>query len=293
MRVTLPSRRWRAFLLGVLVAGCTPVSKSYEVHSAEIGCDEANRYVYGAVTDMGMKVTSFTQAQPGRPGHLSAVGKDRKGQVTITCNPGAGVVIDPQQTSMGDRVFERGVFLSVTGRSGLKMDRGEVTGRDKPVGDLAQAVAEGAPAPSGSVLVEVQPQRGFETVLDFDADLASAGILPVRVTIRNGSRRAYSFALDGLTLRRRDSSEASPRLSAKDAAAQLSAKAGSGGSQTPSGNVASAARIMVDKELKAAKLPPGASVTGYVYYPVADYERAKIQMMDVAAGEMESFLVEF
>lgn len=293
MRVWPVSRRLHAFLLGVLVAGCTPVSKSYEVHSAEIGCDEANRYVYGAVTDMGMKVTAFSQAQPGRQGRLTAVGRDRKGEVTITCNPGNGVVIDPHQTSMGDRTFERGIFLSVTGRSGLRMDRGEVTGRDKPVGDLAQAVDAGEPAPSGAVLVEVQPQRGFETVLDFDADLASAGILPIRVTIRNGSRRAYTFALDGLSLRRRDSGEPAARLTAKDAAAQLVAKAGSGGSQTSVGNVESAGKIIVERELKGARLAPGASVTGYVYYPVADYERAKIQMLDVAAGEMESFLVEF
>lgn len=293
MNLRLPSRRIRAFLFGALFAGCTPVSKSYEVHSSEIGCEEANRYVYGAVTDMNMKVTSFSQAQPGRTGHLTAVGRDRKGEVTITCNPGQAVVIDPQQTTMGDRSFERGVFLAVSGRSGLRMDRGQVTGRDKPNVNLAQAVIEGDPTPNGAVLVEVQPQRGFETVLDFDADLASAGILPVRVTIRNGSKRAYSFALDGLVLRRRDNGDLATRLSPKDAAAQLAAKAGSGGSQTVSGNVESAANIMVVKELKGAKLPPGASVTGYVYYPVADYERAKIQMLDVAAGEMESFLVEF
>lgn len=293
MNPGLPSRRFRAFLLGVLVAGCTPVSKSYEVHSAEIGCDEANRYVYAAVNDMNMKVTSFSQAQPGRPGRITAVGRDRRGEVTITCNPGQGVVIDPRQTSMGDRIFERGVFLSVTGRSGLRMDRGEVTGRDKPTVNLAQAVTEGDPAPTGSVLVEVQPQRGFETVLDFDADLASAGILPIRVTIRNGSKRTYTFELDGLTLRRRDSGDVAARLSPKDAAAQLAAKAGSGANQTASGNVESATKIMLAKELKGAKLGPGASVTGYVYYPVADYERAKIQMLDVAAGEMESFLVDF
>ena len=38
---------------------------------------------------------------------------------TITCNPGAGVVIDPRQTSMGDRTFERGIltFTPVTGLS--------------------------------------------------------------------------------------------------------------------------------------------------------------------------------
>jgi len=292
MKFRCSSRQLRSFLLGTLVAGCTPVSQSYVVHSAEIGCEEGNRYAYAAVTDMNMKVTSFTPARRGRAGKLTAVGKDRRGQVTITCDD-AGVHIDPTQTSMGDRIFERGVFLSVTGRSGLHMDRGEATGRDRPAGDLAQTVSDGTPAPSGSVLVEVLPQRGFETVLDFDADLASAGILPIKVTIRNGTRRAYSFSLDGVIVRKRDSSEVAARMTAAEAAALLAAKAGSGGAQTGVGNVESARKIMVDRELKAARLTPGASVTGYVYYPLADYDRAKIQMMDVAAEEMESFLVEF
>lgn len=276
----------------MVVAGCTPVSQSYVVHSAEIGCEEGNRYAYAAVTDMNMKVTSFTPARRGRPGKLAAVGKDRRGQVTITCDD-SGVHIDPTQTSMGDRIFERGVFLSVTGRSGLHMDRGQVTGRERPVGDLAQTVTDGVPAEAGSVLVEVLPQRGFETVLDFDADLASAGILPIKVTIRNGTKRSYTFSLDGVIVRKRDSSETAARLTAAEAAAVLATKAGSSGAQTGVGNVESARKIMVDKELKGARLTPGASVTGYVYYPVADYDRAKIQMTDVAAEEIESFLVEF
>jgi hypothetical protein len=287
----LPRRRLRSFLFGVLVAGCTPVSQSYIVHSAELDCEEGNRYAYAAVTDMGMKVTSFQQAHPGRPGKLRAVGSDRSGDVSITCDE-TGVHIDPNQTSMGDRVFERGVFLSVTGRSGLQMDRGEVKGRDKRVENLAQAVEQGVPPPSGSVLVEVQPQRGFETVLDFDADLASAGILPIKVTIQNGSRRAYRFALDGLVVRRRDG-EPGTRMTAADAAARLAAKAGADAKQTSIGNVESAKRIMTERELKGASLAAGASVSGYVYYPVADYDRAKINMTDVAAEETESFLVEF
>jgi hypothetical protein len=290
---TRPTRRQiRSFLLGVLVAGCTPVSQSYVVHSAQIDCEEGNRFAYDAVTDMNMKVTSFTQAKPGRPGKLSAVGKDRRGDISIVCDD-AGVHIDPHQTSMGDHIFERGVFLSVTGRSGLKMDRGEVTGRDRQIGSLAQAVAEGVPAETGSVNVEVTPQKGFETVLDFDADLASAGILPIKVTIQNGSKRAYTFSLDGVIVRRKDNGEPVQRLSAADAAARLAAKAGSDSKQTGVGNVESAKKIMIEKELKAARLPSGASVSGYVYYPVGDYDRAKINMTDVAAEEVESFLVEF
>lgn len=292
MKSRTSSRRLRSFVVGIVVAGCTPVSQSYEVHSAQMTCDEANRYVFAAVGDMGMKVTSFTQARPGRTGRLSAVGSDRRGEVTIICDA-EGVRVDPTQTSMGDRVFERGVFLSVTGRSGLRMDRGEITGRERPPGDLAQAVSEGTPAPTGSVLVEVQPQRGFETVLDFDADLASAGILPIQVTIRNGSKRAYSFSLDGLTVRKRDSGEEAERMSPADAVAMLVAKAGGSGAQTGIGNVESASRIITEKELKKASLPAGASVSGYVYYPVGSYDRARIRMTDVAAGEIESFLVDF
>lgn len=281
-----------SFVLGALLAGCTPVSQSYVVHSAEIQCDEANRYVYDAVTDMKMKVTSFQQAHPGNPGRLTAVGRDRRGEVVISCNPD-GITIDPSQTSMGDKIFERGIFLSVTGRSGLKIDQGSVTGREAPPMTVAQAATAGAPVPTGDVQVEVEPQRGFETVLDFDADLAAAGILPIQVTIRNGTKRTYSFALDGLTVRKRDSGEVASRLSPADATAKLVAKAGSSGTQTEVGNVDSAKKIILEKELKDAKLTPGASVTGYVYYPVADYDRAKIQMMDVAAQELESFLVEF
>jgi hypothetical protein len=260
------------------------------VHSAELGCDEANRAVYGAVHDMGMKVTSFTRAAPGRPGRLSAVGSDRSGQVTITCRPEGGVVIDPRQATIGDRTFERGVFLSVAGRSGLQMERGQVVGRVKPVGDLAQAAGSGAPIPSGSVEVQVQPQRGFESVLDFSADLAAAGILPVRITIRNGSRRTYTLALEDVTLRLRGSGDAAARMTAAEASAKLAAKAAGKDSL---GDVDAAGQAIRGKELQAAKLAPGASVSGYLFFPVADYERASIRMLDVAAEETESFLVEF
>src|SRR5205085_2357052 len=112
--------------------------------------------------------------------------------------------------------------------------------------------SEGTPAPTGSVLVEVKPQKGFETVLDFNVDLASAGILPIQVTIRNGTKRAYTFALDGMTVRKRDSGEVAARISAADAVAKLVAKAGSSGAQTDIGNVESAKKIIVEKELKGA-----------------------------------------
>ncbi|MBI5505524.1 MAG: hypothetical protein HY899_12035 [Deltaproteobacteria bacterium] len=287
--------RRRALLLAAVLAGCTPVSNSYDVHSADLSCEEANRMVYAAVIDMNMKVTAFTQAQPGRPGFLRATGSDRSGTVSITCDPG-GVVIDPRQTSMGDRIFERGILLSVTGRAGLSVAHGNVTGRIRPV-----SAEEGATSgedghgvsPSGGVGLEIEPQHGFSTVLDFDADVAAAGVLPIKVTIRNGTNRSYQFSPADLVVRVRGSRASAEPLTPADAAARLVARAGSESAQTQIGNVASARKVIVDRALKGGKLTPGASASGYVYYPVGDYDRAKLTMTDVSTGEAEGFLVEF
>ncbi len=292
---SLRTDRRRVVLLLAILAGCTPVSRSFEVHSAELTCDEANRLVYAAVTDMKMKVTAFTQAQPGRPGFLRASGADRSGDVSIVCDS-TGVHIDPRQTSMGDRIFERGMLLSVSGRSGLVLDQGNVTGRIHPIsaeeGEASGGEDQGGPASAG-VGVEVEPQRGFSTVLDFDADVAAAGVLPIKVTIHNRSNRAYQFSPADLVVRVRGSRATAEPLKAADAAARLSVKAGSEGTQTEIGNVASAKKVIVDKALKGGKLAPGASASGYVYYPVGDYDRAKLTMTDVSTGEAEGFLVEF
>jgi len=296
MKTRLPrTARRRALFVMAILAGCTPVSNSYEVHSAELTCDEANRLVYAAVIDMRMKVTAFTQAQPGRPGLLKATGADRSGSVSIICDPG-GVKIDPKQTSMGDPIFERGILLSVSGRSGLVVDQGNVTGRVRTV-SADEAAGSGSIEPnadaSGGVQVEVEPQRGFSTVLDFDANLAAAGVLPIKVTIRNRTNRAYTFSPADLVVRLHGSNATVQSLAAADAVARLATKVGSEGAQTELGNVASARKIMLDKALKGGKLAPGASTSGYVYYPVGDYDRAKLNMTDVSSGEAEGFLVEF
>ncbi|HYB98303.1 MAG TPA: hypothetical protein VEC57_04135 [Candidatus Limnocylindrales bacterium] len=304
-------RRARVWLAAVALAACTPVSQSYIVHSADLTCDEANRVVYASIGDMGMKVTSFSPAAPGRAGKITAVGPDRRGDVSITCDA-AGVHIDPNQATMGDKSFERGIFLSVTGRAGLSVAHGNIEGRagapaaDGSAGAGLSAAAPARPAvrtaaasapeqePAGAgMTVRLEPQRGFSTVLDFDADLASAGILPIRVSIRNGTARSYTFDPKDIVVRVRGSRTSADPLSAADAAARLSAAAGAGGKQTNIGNVASATKIMTEKALAGARLGPGASTAGYVYYPVGDYDRAKVTMTDVETGELEGFSVEF
>jgi hypothetical protein len=54
-----------------------------------------------------------------------------------------------------------------------------------------------------------------------------------------------------------------------------------------------ASRIIRQRLLRGGLLRPGARFNGFLYYPVADYDRARIIMIDVATGETEGFIVDF
>ena len=285
-----------------MTAACTPVTNSFEVHTGELGCEEANRFVYQSIVDMGMEVTAFRAAKPGSPGLVRAKGSDRSGSVTITCRPD-GVDIDPAQGGIGaDMAFERGVFLGVTGRSGLTIDGGVITGRQPQPGTVvadSDSPAKSASLPVSSrsagtgVHVTVVPQQGFSTVLDFDADLSSAGILPILLSFDNASARTYGLEVSRFLLRVRGSRQTAAALTVDEAIARL--RSVTAASQDPGavGDIASAAGIMRNRALAGGRLAPGARLSGYLYYPTGDYDRAKLTLLDVALGEYEGFLVEF
>ena len=162
-------------------------------------------------------------AKPGQPGHVSAVRKSEAnalaGDVEIRCEAGR-VDIEANQRGdlLGDKQFERGVFLGVTGRAGLEVVREgrDATGEVRRRSADASATNAGAPpvpasataappdvepAPVGTSLdVQMEALRGFASVLDFDADLSAGGVLPVRVSMRNSTRRSYDFDPSTLVL---------------------------------------------------------------------------------------------
>ncbi len=290
-------------VLLLAVCSCTPVSKSFEVHTHEVDCAEANQLVYDSVVGMKMEVTAFRPARPGKPGHIRATKTDSRGSmtgdVTITCDE-TGIHVDPKQTGLGgDKSFERGMFLSFTGRSGLIVDRGEIKGRRRDAapsaaragsGDAGAAAARPAgPSPSGSISVKLEPVRGFGTVLDFDADVSAAGILPIKVTVENSSKRAYGFDPRDIAVRVRGSRRTIEPLTPAEAAARV--KGAAGGEDI--GDVMTAARIIGERKIVARRLAAGDSVSGYLYYELGDYDRARVRMTDIATGEAEGFLVEF
>lgn len=279
-----------------LATSCTPVTKSMELHTAEISCEEANRYVFESVRDMKMTATSFRAAKPGRPGFLQAEGNGRSGTVTITCEAD-GVHVDPKQSSGPTLAFERGLFLSMTGRSGLIVNRGKIVGRRPQVGATTAAVngstgttspARAAAPQSGGIQVRVEPQKGFATVLDFDADVSAAGVLPIKITITNASDRPYDFDPEDVNVRVRGSRQRAEPLGVDGAVARLTSAA-----SAEIGDVSTASRVMRERRLPSGRLEPGASSSGYLYFPTGDYDRAKILLTDVRTREIEGFLVEF
>jgi hypothetical protein len=315
---SLASRSFVAIgLLLVLVVGCvTPISKGYEIHTADLTCEEANRQAYAAVLEMGMDVTSFRPAKPGSPGSISATRSGERGRlggdVTIRCDDGEISIVSSQSGGfLGDKEFERGVFLGVAGRTGLEVVRegryatGEMKRREPAPGAAAATGGASSPtperagagstttptaAPSGGLTVGMEMLRGFASILDFEADLGGGGVLPVKVVIVNGTRRAYDFEPSAIVMRPVGERTQVQPLSA-DAAHERLARAAGGGAQL--GDVAAAGRLLREKALVGGRLSAGATRSGFVYFPLGDYERGRLLMIDVATGEAEGFAVDF
>lgn len=321
--------------LAGLLSSCTPVSKAYEIHTNSLSCDEANRFVYDALVGMKMTVTGFRPAKMGSPGFVRASRTDSTGTlagtVHITCDAAGTHIVTDEEGLGTEQQLKRGVYLSVTGRAGLHKAEAPASGGSSTTAAAAGTVASAsggpaaeAPAPSrpssgggaGTPLLErtekpaerkvgvsiaLTPIEGFATVLDFDADVSRAGILPIKVSIVNATNRSYEFDPRDIVLRVAGSRTRAKPLTAAEAVALLataarkadeSAGEGEGGA-SELGDVASASKRIEEQQIRAARLRPGDHREGYLYYPSGSYDRARVTMIDVATGETEGFLVEF
>jgi hypothetical protein len=338
-------RRARSVAIVIpLLAACataSTVGRGYEIHTSDLSCDEANRYTQQALGDMGLEVTGFRKAQPRSPGYAKASrgagdGAAVRGRVEIGCDADGVHLVPNQSGFLGSQQFERGFFLSLTGRADLVVERegrdstgrlhkreaGEATA-DSPTrtadatsaARAATAQAGGATRAdspfsentAGGVEVQVELVRGFATVLDFEANVSAVGILPVKITVENKTTRTYDFSPKDVVLRKDGTADRVESMSAAKAVERLKSAKGNGeDSQQPPtpdtvagapvkglGDVEAGSRALADREIKKARLDPGQSVTGYLYFPDAEYDRARVLMTDTATGEAEGFVVEF
>jgi hypothetical protein len=233
-------------------AAASPSARGYQINTTDLSCDDANRYVQESLTDMGMHVTDFRKARAGSPGYAKAArsgaeGGSLKGTVDIACDD-AGVHVVPDQSGfLNQQEFERGFFLSMTGRADLVVER---EGRNStgwlhkrtavptaklhaPTGRAGAAGGEvtaqggaGTPTPfsentEGGVEVQVELVRGFATVLDFEANVSAVGILPVKITVDNNTGRTYDFNPREVLLRKDGTADRVEPLTASAAVSRL------------------------------------------------------------------------
>lgn len=278
--------------LALLAACATPVQQ-YALDDLRLSCDEANRTTYKALTALGFAVTSFTPATMGRPGEAKATRESRtidggaqSVTVSISCAP-TGAAVDAREDGklLGQVEFKRAFFLSFTSTQHMDERRREMDEK------VAAGTAPASQQPQG-LQVLVEPIRGQAAKLDFDMDMAAAEILPVRLRVMNATARAYSVVPADVQLIRRDRTRIAP-MSIDEAVARLhKAKDPQGQPLTPLSQSDLSDRLR--KALfNTTQIGARSDASGYLFFPLGDYMRARVLVTDVASEEAEGFAVEF
>lgn len=279
-----------SLLLAVLVAGCaSSMQKQYNVRRDNVSCEEANRYAFRTMRNMGYEVTTFEPAQLGRPGLLKGRQDDeRRGlhyvTVHVACEPDGQVLLDASRDEIlkQDIEFSRGFFLTFTSFA------------DNAARNAAYAEEQSGGVKSGGVKFKIKPQLGLESKLDFGHDLQAGDVMAVRVIVQNGSDRTYALDPRNIELRPLKGRGKVRQLRIPDAAGSI-ARAGAAdlpaGAPTPvPDSVAEELRV---RQLRQQTLKPGDQAEGFIYFRTGEYARARATLVDVETSESEGFLVEF
>jgi len=239
---------------------------------------------------MGFSVTAFEPASAGHSGTLRGTRETRGTQnvtVVITCDTGtANVDASEDYKFLGQLEFKRGFFLAFTGTA-TQASISDSVARTETQRPLEQKQRQG-------LHVLLTPVGGLGAKLDFDVDLAAAGVLPLQVSIENSTPRAYSFDPEDITLAQADGTRVHP-LSVTAAAERVAT------SMAPPGADGAAAvldRTEITRRLDAYRLTAHTvaanhSVKGYLYFPLAPYVKGRVSLEDAETEEVEGFVVEF
>jgi len=259
-------------------AGSPLLVRPAHVREAMLTCADAEAAARGALLRMGYSITADTAPVAGAAGRV--VGARDTGWSPGT--PEAGTL---QTVTVTITCSDAGAELDAVSDEGVS---GQL---DFPTRFTAAAQASvtrktmhvrASEAPEQGLLLNVEPQRAAAARAAFGVDLPAAGITPVKVEIVNRTRRRYAFSRAAVELVTVQGGRAAP-LSATAAAAQLG----------QSSDRAAAEPALHAQEIADAELRPGATLTGYLYFRAAAYQRARVVLTDVDSEEPEGFSVEF
>jgi hypothetical protein len=235
---------------------------------------------------MGFTITAFAPAAIGRVGTLRGT-RDEHGvqnvTVAVTCR-GNDVDVDASEDGkwLGRLEFKRGFYLSFTSI----VQQAQIT-------DAAAREAALHPQPERKgpgLRVLVQPVPGPAAKLDFDVDLAAAGVLPVRVTIANGTSRIYRFDATDIVLMQRDGTRISP-LSLEETAQRVATAPRPADAAAP--DAAALTQRLRQRALNGDSVGANQTLKGYVFFPLGMYVKGRVSLEDQATEESEGFVVEF
>ncbi len=248
------------------------------VEQPMLTCAQATRAAREAVMFMGYSITAVQPAKAGVPGRV--IGTRNAGwtlrnpeegmlytvTVTVSCSD-AGATFDA--------VTDEGVNTQLT-----FAQKFAAAVKEKTSGRKERRPGIPEPPPQG-IVITVEPERGGTAQAGFGVNLPG-GVMPVRIEITNHSRRRYRFTRDGVDLVTEQGERARP-LSLDAASAHL----------TGSGDTSAITTLLQEKAITDAEIPPGASLSGYLYFNAAAYRRARLILTDLDSDESEGFSVEF
>lgn len=281
-----------AGLLLALAACVLPV-RQFDLKNQQLTCEQANEYSYRTLQGMGFTITGFESAAAGRSGTIHGT-REEQGQggtqnvtLTVTCG-GSAADIDASEDGkfLGQLEFKRGFYMAFTATAAQAAVSAAVA-REQAERPLEQKKVKG-------LQVLLEPVRGLAAKLDFDLDLAAAGVLPVSVTINNFSTRTYNFDPADIVLAQKDGTRVHS-MTVADAVQRVAEaqRQKAAGSEAVPPDSADITRRLQQRLLTGHSVFANQIVKGYLFYPLAPYVKGRVTLEDQESEEAEGFVVEF
>jgi hypothetical protein len=272
----------------ITVAACTPPIRQFDLNNQALSCEQANEYAFRTLQAMGFTITALDAATVGHAGKLRGTREERNATqdvtVGVTCT-GRSAAVDASEDGkvLGRVDFKRAFYLSFTATAAQTAVAASVAREE------AQRPPEKRKTKGLQVLLE--PVRGLGAKLDFDLDLAAAGVLPVRVTINNASTQTYNVDPGDIVLVQKDGTRVRP-MSVVAAVQRVADTARQQGAAAPPDS-AEVTRRLEAHVLSGHSVSANETVKGYLFFPLAPYVKGRVSLEDRESEETEGFVVEF
>jgi hypothetical protein len=236
-------------------------------------CREATRVARGALLRLGYLIEKVELAQPGVPGVVGG----RKETAWSPSSPEAGDAYTAEiRVTCSDQGSDfEGISNAPFGAS--RAFRKELPATIAELAERQTVRPRLKENQEAGMVIEVEPLRRLRATSELGVDPTASGVTPVRLRLENRTERSYFFERSKVTLVSQDGARSQPLP-----AQRIAATFGDAVAQT-----------LYSRLIAEGDVGPHQTVSGFLYFPVAAYQRATVQLIDQASDEVEGFSVEF